>query len=85
MTPDEIRDQVLSVLALELAVPADRLAPELLLVEDLGLDSLAAVRLLAAVEQHFGVALVGTDYVHVESVADLVGAVQRALAEPVSS
>ncbi len=72
MPPDPISSEVLDMLAEELAIPVAGLGLEQRLVEDLGLDSLKAVRVLAAVEERFGVELISTDYLAVRSVADLV-------------
>lgn len=79
MPPDAIAAEVLRLLADELAVSASDLALGQRLVEDLGLDSLKAVRVLAAVEERFGVELIGTDYLEVRSVADLTAFVARHL------
>lgn len=79
VVPTDIAAEVIRMLAVELNVPETRLAPQHLLVEDLGLDSLAAVRLLAAVESHFGVELIGTDYLEVRCVGDLVRFVEQHL------
>ena len=77
MPADAIAARVLRLLGEELAVPPADLAFEQRLVEDLGLDSLKAVRVLAAVEERFGVELISTDYLAVRTVADLVAFVTR--------
>jgi acyl carrier protein len=80
MAPSEIAAEVVHMLAVELSVPETSLTPEQLLVDDLGLDSLAAVRLLSTVETHFGVELISTDYLEVRCVGDLIRFVERELA-----
>lgn len=79
MPPDAITTRVLRLLSEELAVSPADLASEQRLIEDLGLDSLKAVRVLAAVEEWFGVELISTDYLTVRTVADLVAFVARQL------
>jgi acyl carrier protein len=82
MTDRDVGLEVLGVLAGELSMPQSQLSPDHDLVADLGLDSLAAVRVLAAVEERFGVELIGTDYVAVRRVGDLIAFVQRRLGAP---
>jgi acyl carrier protein len=79
MSPANVKAEVFRLLAAEVAVAESRIAPEQSLVDDLDLDSLSAVRLLAALEEHFGIELISTDFVAVKSVADLVAFVERAV------
>jgi acyl carrier protein len=78
--PIECAAEVFRIVAAELAVPESYISLDKRIVDDLGLDSLAAVRLLSAVEERFGVELVSTSYVHMETVGDVVRFVDERLA-----
>jgi acyl carrier protein len=59
-----------------------RLAPEMRLVEDLGLDSLGLLTLAAEVENHFQICLSPEDEAAIETVGDLLRSVAGKLEEP---
>lgn len=54
MTNEEIRQQVVDVLAEEFELEPQALTPQATLYDDLGLDSLDAVDLVVALEKAFG-------------------------------
>jgi len=54
MTDEQIKEQVIKVLAEEFELDIEDLKPEAKLYEDLGLDSLDAVDMVVALEKNFG-------------------------------
>ena len=70
MTTEEIMEKATVVLAEEFEVEESAITPEALLKETLGLDSLDLVDVVVLVEQHFGVTLVGPDFVGVKTFGD---------------
>lgn len=55
MTDDEIKDVVNEVFVEGFEIPPEELTPEARIFEDLGLDSLDVVDLIAAIQKKFGV------------------------------
>ncbi len=70
MTLEEIKEKATVVLAEEFEVEESAIIPEASLKETLGLDSLDLVDVVVLVEQHFGVTLVGPDFVGVKTFGD---------------
>lgn len=70
MTTEEIMEKATIVLAEEFEVEESAITPEASLKETLGLDSLDLVDVVVLVEQHFGVTLVGPDFVGVKTFGD---------------
>lgn len=70
MTTEEIMEKATVVLAEEFEVEESAITPEASLKETLGLDSLDLVDVVVLVEQHFGVTLVGPDFVDVKTFGD---------------
>lgn len=70
MTLEEIMEKATVVLAEEFEVEESAITPEASLKETLGLDSLDLVDVVVLVEQHFGVTLVGPDFVGVKTFGD---------------
>ncbi|MBO5351482.1 MAG: acyl carrier protein [Alistipes sp.] len=70
MTTEEIMEKATVVLAEEFEVEESAITPEASLKETLGLDSLDLVDVVVLVEQHFGVTLVGPDFVGVKTFGD---------------
>lgn len=70
MTLEEIMEKATVVLAEEFEVEESAIIPEASLKETLGLDSLDLVDVVVLVEQHFGVTLVGPDFVGVKTFGD---------------
>jgi len=64
--------RLLALVADHLDTTPERLTPDLLLAEDLGLDSLAAIELGMALEDEFEIALPDAVVVDVRTVAELV-------------
>lgn len=67
------------ILREHLDVPADRIKPEALLVEDLGADSLDMIEIVMAIEEQFDVAITDDAAEEVKSVADAVRVIGDAL------
>lgn len=77
MDKSEIAKNVDKFLVEEFEVDPDRLKPGADLKETLELDSLDLVDLVVAVEDSFGVKLVGEDFVGVKTLQDLYGLIER--------
>lgn len=74
-----IEKKVDNFLIEEFEVEADQLVPEANLKETLELDSLDLVDLVVAVEDNFGVKLVGEDFAGVTSLQNLYDLIERKL------
>jgi acyl carrier protein len=69
---EEIRQQVIAVIAEEFELDPAKLTPEATLYDDLGLDSLDAVDLVVALEKAFAIKLANEEAVRsVRTMADL--------------
>lgn len=69
---EEIRQQVIAVIAEEFELDPAKLTPEATLYDDLGLDSLDAVDLVVALEKAFTIKLANEEAVRsVRTMADL--------------
>jgi acyl carrier protein len=69
---EQIRQQVIAVIAEEFELDPARLTPEATLYDDLGLDSLDAVDLVVALEKAFTIKLANEEAVRsVRTMADL--------------
>jgi len=82
--PTDSRARLLALVAEHLDTTVDRLTPGLLLAEDLGLDSLAAIELGMALEDEFTIALPDEVVVDVRTVGDLIDVVLQRLPVPFS-
>ena len=69
------------VMATRLGVPAEQMALDVRLVEDLGLDSLDAVELGIAVERRFDIDVPEEELVQLRTVGDVVELIERHLRE----
>lgn len=70
MTNEEIIDKIVAVLADEFETDVEVITPEASLMETLELDSLDLVDVVVLVDRHFGVTLVGPDFVNVKTFQD---------------
>ncbi len=75
MPSDDVTARLMTLVADHLDTTVDRLRPDLLLSEDLGLDSLAAIELGMAIEDEFEISLPDDVVVDVRTVSELVSAV----------
>jgi acyl carrier protein len=64
------------IMADRLGIPADQIALDARLVEDLGLDSLDAVELAIAVERRFEIEVAEEELARLRTVADVVGLIE---------
>ncbi|MGE0713948.1 MAG: acyl carrier protein [Alphaproteobacteria bacterium] len=79
---DEVEARVAAVVAHETDRPAAEIAPAQKLAFDLGVDSLDFVKLIAAIEDAFGIVLDDEAAAGIETVADLVAVVRRTITSP---
>jgi len=63
-------DRVKEIIAKELEVEANQLAPEAKFIEDLGADSLDIVELVMALEEEFGIDIPDEDADKIKTVGD---------------
>jgi len=78
---DRIVEVVNSVLQEEFEVDAERLKPEALLNEDIGLDSLDAVDLIVMVDKELGVRIEEEDARELKTLGDVYAIIQDLLKE----
>lgn len=77
MTIEEIKEKANAVLADEFEKDPSIITPEASLKDTLGLDSLDLVDVVVLVEQHFGVTLVGQDFVGIVTFNDFYELINR--------
>lgn len=80
MTDQEIIDQVHGLMQSGFEVAPEKLRPEALLKEDLGLDSLDAVDMLVYLEDSLGQRIEGERLIQVKTLADVYALVRESLA-----
>ena len=80
MTPDEIKRAVDAAIAKEFELDPTRLVPAAHLVDDLGLDSLDSVDLIAAMEKTFKVKCPEAEARQLRTVGDIHAFVERLIA-----
>lgn len=69
---DDLHARIRDIIAVELQVDADRVVPEANLRQDLGMDSVAALNILFAAEETFGIGAIDvTELTKVATVADV--------------
>lgn len=75
---DAVQDKVREILAVELRIEMDRIVADARLRADLGMDSVAALNILFAAEEAFGIdAIEVTDIAAVTTVGDIESLVRR--------
>jgi acyl carrier protein len=77
----DLEARVKQILTHRLGIPPAEIRLDATLVEDLGMDSLDAVELAIAAERQFNVSLSDEQMAKLKTVADIVGLVERLLAE----
>ncbi len=82
MEPADLQRTVCEILVEEFELDPEDVRPEALLGEDLELDSLDRVDLIVTLEKATGIRFVEDQIKNVETVADLVAAVERIAAAP---
>ena len=65
-------EKVKKLIASQLSISEDKIAPESRLVEDLGADSLDTVEMLMTLEDEFGIAIPDEEAVKLKTVASIV-------------
>ncbi len=76
----EVADTVARLVAIEMKTSEERVRRMRSFRSDLGMDSIAAANLLFAVEEEYGIELDPDELGRLDSLADVVGAVERAFA-----
>ena len=66
------QDKIKSIIAEQLGVKAEEVAPESSFVDDLGADSLDTVELIMALEEEFGVEIPDEDAEKMSKVSDVI-------------
>ena len=70
-------EKVKQILAEQLNVKADKIKPEIKIVEELGADSLDVVELLMSVEDQFGISVTDEEAVNLKTVNDIVTLLEK--------
>ena len=76
-TKDEIFNHIKDILVQDFDVPADKLTPNALLVEDLDLDSIDAVDLVVRLQHVIGCKVEPEDFKQIRTLQDVVDAVEK--------
>jgi acyl carrier protein len=79
MSPQEIRAKINAALAKEFEIEPERLVPEARLIEDLEMDSLDSVDLIAAMEKTFKVKCPEQEARKLRTMGDIYAFVERLL------
>ncbi len=69
---DEIGRRVKAVVSRQLEVPLEKVIGEASLVDDLQADSIAVIELVLALEEEFGLTILGTGAERIRTVTDTV-------------
>jgi len=75
----DIIEKINDFLIDEFEVEADDITPEAGLKETLELDSLDFVDLVVAIEENFGIKLVGEDFINIKTLQDFYNLIERKL------
>jgi len=79
MMPETILEVVKGVLVDVRGVAPDEVVPEASLTDDLGADSLDAIEIIMALEEHYDKELDDIDIENIKTVADIVALVQSVI------
>ena len=79
MKKEDIIGKIDDFLIDEFEVEADDITPEADLKETLELDSLDFVDLVVAIEENFGIKLVGEDFINIKTLQDFYNLIERKL------
>ena len=85
MEKREYRSRVVDIIAVELQVPSERVRTGLSLRKDLGMDSVAALNILFAAEEAFGIQVPETELERIDDLDAVVALLERYLPEPAPS
>ena len=72
MTPQEIEQKVVDILAKKFGTEPSKITPDTRLAEDLGVDSFGAVELMFELEEAFNLKIADSDIEHIRCVKDIV-------------
>ena len=76
---DEIKQKVIAMLANQLLIEEEHVHPEYELVDDLGMDSFAAVELLFALEDQYDIEIPDEDAKKFKTVNDIIDYLENLL------
>jgi acyl carrier protein len=85
MVIPDLERRTKQILTNRLGIPAEDIALDAKLVEDLGMDSLDAVELAIAAERQFNIGLSDEQMSKLQTVADIIALVQRLADEQAGS
>ena len=77
---NDIFEKLKAIAVNDIGIDADKIKPESVIIEDLGLDSLDIVDMLMKVEETFGVTIDDGDVAEMRTVADVVDFIEGAIA-----
>lgn len=77
---NDIFEKLKAIAVNDIGIDADKIKPESVIIEDLGLDSLDMVDMLMKVEETFGVTIDDGDVAEMRTVADVVDFIEGAIA-----
>ena len=77
MTIEEIKDKVENIIVEEFEIEQDKLQPEALLKQDVGIDSLDFVDIVVAIEREFGFKPSTQDLKQVKTLGELYTFIQE--------
>ncbi len=81
MTRAEIEQELLEIVRREKDIPDDKLSPQTLLA-DAGIDSLDALTILFAIEEHFKISIPDQRARAIRTFGDMIDAVEALVAAP---
>lgn len=77
---NDIFEKLKAIAVNDIGIDADKIKPESVIIEGLGLDSLDMVDMLMKVEETFGVTIDDGDVAEMRTVADVVDFIEGAIA-----
>ena len=75
----EIEKKIKEILARELGIKIENITPEKRLVEDLGMDSFAAIELMFELEDELSIEIADKELVKIKTVSDIVSYITNRL------
>jgi len=73
---ENVKDNIVDILADQLGISSEKISNDSKLVEDLGADSLDTVEIVHVLEDKFAIEIPDEDIVSIKSVADIVSYIE---------